>query len=216
MKNLAFGGMVFAAGLAISTAANAVPQDFSFTGSFVGDADVQLFNFTVGALSTVTLRSYSYAGGTMADGTVISAGGFDPILALWDSAGNLVNQWDDGPDAVPSDPVTGSQYDTNLTISSLAAGNYTASIAQYDNFAAGTNLSSGFVRSSSTFTSTYGCSNGQFCDVNGDNRTSFWAFDVLGVESASAPSAVPLPAGLPLMLSGLFALAFLARRKIAA
>lgn len=48
---------------------------------------MQLFNFTVGASSTVTLVTKSYAGGILADGTVISACGFDPILTLFDSTG---------------------------------------------------------------------------------------------------------------------------------
>ncbi len=51
--------------------------DFSFRGNFSTDDEVHLFNFSVGATSTVTLKTLSYAGGTQADGTVISAGGFD-------------------------------------------------------------------------------------------------------------------------------------------
>ena len=37
------------------------------------------------ATSTVTLQTYGYAGGTNAAGQVIAQGGFDPILALFDS-----------------------------------------------------------------------------------------------------------------------------------
>lgn len=220
MMNKGFlSGLAVAAGLAISSPAYAAVQDFSFTGSFTGDADVQQFNFAIGASSDVTLRSYSYAGGTMADGTVISAGGFDPILALWDSAGNLVGEFDDGPGAVGTDPVTGAAFDTNLLLTGLAPGSYTATIAQYDNFAAGTNLSDGFLRSDPSFTAVFGCSNGQFCDVAADNRTSFWAFDVLGVDTAVAPPptpTIPLPAGLPLLLTGLAGFGLLARRKSSA
>lgn len=209
-------GLAVAAGLAISSPAYAATQDFSFTGNFSGDADVQQFNFTIGATSDVTLRSYSYAGGTMADGTVISAGGFDPILALWDASGDLVQEFDDGPEPVPDDPVTFNQFDTNLLLTGLAPGSYTATIAQYSNFAAGTNLSDGFTESGDFFTAGFGCSNGQFCDVSADNRTSFWAFDVLGVDSAVAPPptpTIPLPAGLPLLLTGLAGFGLLARRK---
>lgn len=189
--------------------------DFSFRGDFTGDADVLQFVFSVGDTSTVTLRSYSYAGGTQADGTVIAAGGFDPILALWDGAGNLIQQYDDGPEPVPADPVTGREYDTNLIISNLLAGSYTATIAEFNNFAAGTKLSDGFSQTSSTFTSTYGCSNGQFCDVGGNNRTSAWAFDVLGVEDVVVvdPNVVPLPATLPLMLAAVAGFSMVARRR---
>ena len=189
---------------------------FSFRGNFAGDADVLQFVFNVGALSTVTLRSYSYAGGTMADGTVVNAGGFDPILALFDGVGNKLNEYDDGPDTVPADPVTGLFFDTNLVTSGLTAGTYTATFAQFANFF-GTTLAGGASEASSTFTSRYGCSNGQFCDASGYNRASFWAFDVLGVESAIVidpnPSTVPVPATLPLLAAGLGMLGFGLRRR---
>jgi hypothetical protein len=71
-------------------------DNFSFTGSFVNDNDVQLFNFTVGAPSLVTLLTYSYAGGTNSAGASIARGGFDPILALFDSNGVFIDQNDDG------------------------------------------------------------------------------------------------------------------------
>ena len=215
----------FCAALFLGSTASAATQDFSFTGMFSGDADVQLFNFTIGATSDVRLRSYSYAGGVMADGTVVPAGGFDPILALWDGSGNLIQEYDDGPEDVPSDPGTGRDYDTNLLLTALEAGSYTASIAQYDNFAAGSTLSAGFSLTDPFFTASEGCSNGQFCDVTGANRTSFWAFDVLGVDSVEAPDltdpeidtpVVPLPAGLPMLLSALAAAGLVARRRTSA
>src|SRR5574341_686978 len=112
--------------------ASAEALDFSFTGSFIQDDDVQLFNFTVGIASTVTLRTYSYAGGTNAAGTVIPSGGFDPILALFNSSGVLIGQNDDGntPD-VPIDPVTANHYDTLLQ-SSPGPGGYTVSVMQFE------------------------------------------------------------------------------------
>src|SRR5215813_13417684 len=125
------------AGISVAHADN-----FSFTGNFTQDDNVQLFNFTVGALSTVTLRTVSYAGGTNSAGTVISRGGFDPILALFNATtGALFGQNDDGT-GVPTD-ITGVAFDTLLT-TSLAAGNYTVAVMQFDNFAVGPNLSNGF------------------------------------------------------------------------
>ena len=203
------------AALIFSTVSVAQAASFSFTGSFSFDDDVQVFGFHVGAPSTVTLRSYSYAGGTMADGTGIAAGGFDPILALFDGSGNLINQNDDGY-SVPADPETGLPYDTLLTLD-LGVGDYFASVMQFDNFAP-SRLSLPFLHDGEhDFTAAEGCSNAMFCDAGGNNRSSAWAFDILNVDSAITvdpqPSAVPLPAGLPLVVSALGGMALLRRRR---
>ena len=124
-------------------------SDFSFTGNFAADDDVQLFGFSVGAPSIVTLQTLSYAGGTNAAGVDISAGGFDPILAVFDSDDLFIADNDDGtfPD-VGIDPVTGEAFDTYLQLS-LSAGDHTVAVSQYDNFfngVFGDPLSSGFLR----------------------------------------------------------------------
>ena len=128
---------VFAANVA-----NATPTNYSFTGNLANDDQVQFFTFSVAAPSTVVLRTWSYAGGTNAAGQLIAAGGFDPILALFDGSGLRINQNDDGGGAVAADPVTGTHYDTYLS-SVLGAGNYTVSVSQYANFA-GSSLSDPF------------------------------------------------------------------------
>jgi hypothetical protein len=73
-------------------------MNFSFTGTFGADDDVQLFSFTTDGSSTVTLRSYSYAGGTQADGNVMSHGGFDPGMTLFDATGLRIGKDDDNDD----------------------------------------------------------------------------------------------------------------------
>ena len=88
------GAGIISVGLLLSNLANAA--NFSFTGNLSTPNEIQTFNFTVGLPSSVTLRTWSYAGGTNADGAVIVRGGFDPILALFDSTGALIDQNDDG------------------------------------------------------------------------------------------------------------------------
>ncbi|MFL6752380.1 MAG: DVUA0089 family protein, partial [Sphingomicrobium sp.] len=146
-------------------------QGFSFTGTLATANTVLQFDFTITAQSDITLRTYSYAGGTNAAGQAIPSGGFDPILALFDAAGALIGQNDDGGSNVPADPTTGSHYDTFLQ-RALAAGNYTVTVTAYSNFAVGPNLSNGFTGGGS---------------FNG--RTANFAFDVLGADTATGPGA---------------------------
>src|SRR4051794_10875032 len=81
----------------LASGAYAAPINFSFTGIFSRDDDVQFFSLALGAPSMVTLRTYSYAGGTQANGNVVSAGGFDPVLTVFNSPGQLLHQEDDAP-----------------------------------------------------------------------------------------------------------------------
>ena len=190
----------------------AMAADYSFTGGFNQDDNVQLFNFAVGAQSDVTLRTWSYAGGTNAAGQVIPRGGFDPILAVFDNVGLLIGQNDDGGfGVVPADAVTGMCYDTFLQVS-LGAGNYVVSVMQYNNFALGPTLANGFQRvGQPNFTQEWATGPGFFYDVTGDHRDGHWAFDILNVSEAS--TVVPLPsavlvAPLGAVLIGLFSRRF--------
>jgi hypothetical protein len=156
--------------------------NFSYTGTLNNPNDFQSFFFTANGTSNVNLRSYSYAGGTNAAGTVITAGGFDPILSLFDSSDALIQTVDDGPLTVPADPFTGARYDTNFS-QALTAGNYRVAVSQFSNFAIGPNFSNGFPRNQSSFQ-----------DVTGAVRTANWAFDITGVDTATGPSTnVPEP-----------------------
>lgn len=207
-------GAVCACALYLSISSDVLATNLSFTGTFTADDDVQLFNFTTDGTSSVTLRTYSYAGGVQADGNVVSGGGFDPILALFDSAGNLIAEVDDDSSGtVAEDPNTMSSFDTLLS-GVLAAGDYTVAVVQFDNFANGPTLSDGFVMQGDPFFTalTGGCSNGQFCDVNSANRSNEWAFDILNVVGATQVP-IPIPAAIWLFGTGLLGLVGIARRK---
>ena len=182
---------------AFATAACAAASDFSFTGTFTQDNNVQLFDFALSAPSVVTLQTYSYAGGTNAAGAAIARGGFDPVVIVWDGAGNFVNQYDDGfiPD-VNQDAVTGQTWDS-FGVDLLGPGAYIVSLMQYDNYANTFSLADGFIHAGDpnfTLSLPNSGSTGFFWDDTGNQRDGHWALDIMGVDSASMPSAaVPEP-----------------------
>ena len=73
--------------LAAISSANAADFSLSFTGALSNDEDIQFFNFTLTEVSDVTIRTFSYGGGTNAQGTVIPPGGFDPVPETWRKKG---------------------------------------------------------------------------------------------------------------------------------
>lgn len=208
-------GFVFA-----GLSSNVGATNYSFTGNFSQDDDVQLFNFSVGATSTVTLRTWSYAGGTNAAGETILRGGFDPILALFNGSGQLIGQNDDGGSLAVLADTNGNHYDTFLQIAGLAAGNYTVAVMEYNNFAAGTTLAEGFTRDGQgNFTpSAMGntnCPAGAFVDATSACRDNHWAFDILNVaEATQVGGTIPEPGSFALAALGLASLGALRRRKI--
>lgn len=174
--------------VALGTASSALAVDLTFSGSFSKDNDVALFNFVVGIPSSVTVFSSSW-----------DDGGFDPILAIWDGAGNLVNEQDDGHNIgsteVNGTPYTHGNWDSYYTVN-LVAGTYTASVTQYANFANSGLLSGGFQQDGNpnfTFDLGYG-PQPYFNGVLNDNdaRTGQYVFHLLNVESAThRPPSVP-------------------------
>ena len=56
---------------------------FSFTGTLTIPESVFETTFTLPSSSTVTFQTWGFGGGTNAGGQTISAGGFDPLIALF-------------------------------------------------------------------------------------------------------------------------------------
>ncbi len=186
--------------------------DFDFSGTFQQDNDVVLLDFTVGVDSTITIFSSSWYGG-----------GFDPILAIWDSGDNLVQQQDDGGIS-GSWMSNGVGYDygvwDSFFVVSLTAGDYTASIGQYGYFAAGSQLGEGFLYDGNPdfkyFPGTSGPTRPFFNDgwSDTDSRTGDWAIHLLNVEAAAEQNPIPEPSTILLLGVGLIGLIGLGRKKI--
>jgi hypothetical protein len=192
-----------------ASVSSASAANISYTGQFTYDNEVKLIQFTVDALSTIGLRSYSYAGGVNAAGETIARGGFDPIIALFNSAGQLIGDQDDGGcSKVGTDAVTRQCWDINYSVK-LGPGTYTASIMQYNNYSVSNNLADGFYYAGDQYRNFR---NG-FVDEMDVKRNGNWALDLLNVSPPTpAGSEVPEPGSIWLVgaaLAGMTAL----RRK---
>jgi hypothetical protein len=120
----------------VLTIGNANASTISYSGTFSSDDQVQLYSYTLSQVSPVTFETNSYA-----------AGGFVPVLSLFNSAGVEIGS--DGGDATCSagmkaDAAT-MMCDDALLTESLAAGSYTLAVSEFFNVPVGPNLSNGFL-----------------------------------------------------------------------
>ncbi|GGD67582.1 DVUA0089 family protein [Lacimicrobium alkaliphilum] len=127
---------------------------------------------------------------------------FDPITALWQADGTLINE-DDDNDSI--NPETQTTFDSGFTLDFLAAGEYIFSVATYNNFASGNNLSNGF-----DFDGESPIALSEWTQpANSTGMGSYWSVWLDGVDSASNPSdptEVPEPLSLLLFAAGLLGL----------
>jgi len=141
-------------------------KNFSYTGNLTNDDSVQLFNLSIKEASTVSIRTWSYAGGKNAHGELIPAGGFDPILTIFDADGNYLDESHD----IDTD---NEEYDALLS-KDLVAGNYIVALTQYPNAAVLTTLKNAFIEGSG--------------ESKFNGRNNQWALDIKNVNTATTVS----------------------------
>ncbi|MGD0959428.1 MAG: DVUA0089 family protein [Methylomonas sp.] len=196
--------------LLVCTAQPAAAVDFSYTGAFSQDDNVQFISFSIGATSSVTIETLSYDGGVNAAGQTIAAGGFVPFLQLFAADGSELN----GAQAQSSD--------ASFT-ESLSAGSYLLALTENNNVALGDLI--GGVPNPADF-SEYGQGNftgvqfgndpnnpQPFTAPDGSQRDANWAVDILNVDNSAIISSVP-ETGLPALFSfGLVLMGMQLRRR---
>jgi hypothetical protein len=203
----------------------------SFTGTLATSQTTFETTLTLTSASDVTLQTYGFGGGTNAKGTVITAGGTDPFVAIFDGTGSGATILTDGsgnafgtsldlgdygsfvgcgPANTVSDFGDTTCGDVTMTLDGLAAGTYTIVLsdgqyianAVFDN---GT-LGEGFADfTGGVFCNTVDTTTGTACP----NTSGAYALDVT-VTSQSAPA--PEPGTLVLLGTALAALAWKRRR----
>lgn len=196
MKKL-LGYILFFAAMSTGVATAAVTTN-QFTGNFNTGNDVFTYAFTITENTLATFETFGYAGGTLANGTTIADGGFDPTLTLFGSAFETTPVTSDGGDAVGENrksAISDYGWDDLITLT-LAPGNYIIAVTQFDN------------NWNTTINSWTNLAVDTFIDSGNSPRTNAYALQV-----TLEPSPVPVPAAMWLFGSGLFGLLWSAKRK---
>lgn len=196
-----FRSLFLVCGLSLG-ATHAIAQ--SYTGVFSQDDEQAAIVFNVAMAGNVTLQTWSFGGGINAAGDTIAAGGFAPVVSLFDAAEELIGIARTGVAGNP-DPVTGFRWDVAWA-GVLNAGNYRAVLTQDGNSPFGPFLSDGFQQDGQgnyTDPAILGAA-GSFILVDGSQRTGHWALDVA--------TPVPEPETWGMLLVGLGILGLAALR----
>jgi len=231
------------AGICFSAPCALADSTTSYTGTLSSPEDYATETLTLASAATVTLQTWSFGGGVNGDGTTISAGGFDPLLAIFSGTGSGATILTDSMDNAIATSDVLSNYGSflgcppagqvdiggdvcgDITMSlSLAAGTYTIvlsdadyiPVALYDNGTLGEgflDLTGGAFQTCNVVGSTTTCA----------DDTADWAFDVTAPGSSGGGSgmgtgggSVPEPATLFLLSGGLAAVGSLRRRGLRA
>ena len=166
-----------------SLSAQADVAAFSQSGTFAFDSDVHSFNLDVDSASDLRLWTTSHA-----------AGQLDPVLAFFDiRTGALLSLSDDVDSPFAQVDPTQGALDAGILITDLAPGRYQVAVSLSPNLPSGSAWADGYLLRTSA----------------GLAVTSGWSVQVALTNAAP----IPEPTTTALLLAGLAALGWLARRR---
>jgi hypothetical protein len=206
-----------AALLFLLAAAPGLASEILFQGTFTTDNQTALFNITANTSEFISIRTYSYAGGTV-DSVVIPGGGFDPSGFLFDNMGDVQVLTNGTCSQVATDSTTGSCDDLFFQ-DTLGPGTFTLALAVADNTPVDTSVADGFVNDGNPgFTCVAAATSGNFCDLStalGTSRTGDYAISITGADAVNqlGTSGTPEPVSMLLLLAGCGMIALLRRRS---
>ena len=160
------------------------------------------YDFVVTTASTVQVVTYGYAGGTSLTGAIVSPGGLEPYLSLFDSSGNFLTSSFTGTCPATANTLDGNCFDVQLdTTPLLQPGTYTIALSAWENMSFAENLGTGTLADG--FAGLGSLNTGENLD---------YAFDVILPTNIPATSAPEPGTGLLVMVA-FGAAAVLHRRK---
>jgi len=75
----------------LAVAANASDTTAFYSGSLSSPTDTFTLSVNLATAGTVSVQTYGFGGGVNAEGNTVAPGGFDPLVALFDSSGNIID-----------------------------------------------------------------------------------------------------------------------------
>jgi hypothetical protein len=153
--------------------------------------------FNIANATTLEAITYSYGGGTSLTGPVVSPGGLEPYLSLFDAAGNFLASTFFGT-TCPAGAQTfnGNCFDEELDYGTLQPGTYEIALSAFENMSLAENNGTGTLADG--FTGLGNLAPGE--DLH-------FAFDVV------LPTGTPEPAAWGLLAAGLAMISTKIRRR---
>ncbi|MDC8771432.1 DVUA0089 family protein [Roseateles albus] len=190
----------------------------SFQGDFSLDNDLAIFAFELVVPGDIAVTTFSHSGGVNAAGQNVAAGGFAPVLTLFDADGYAVHG-----NAGSSNVCAGAGsfcWDASFSLQGAASGHYLLVLSQDDNNVIGGPVTMPLMASFFSHASDPHYTSGfaglpdddslHFVRIDGDQRSGHWALDV---DVAATVSQVPELATVILWPFGLVAGLWLVRRR---